>query len=156
MTTVRTPREVFDELLRTTIDGDWDGLLDLYAADLVIEMPFAPPGVPVTSDGAAFRARIKGMAGARPWNFDVADVLRVHDTADPEVIVAEFTLRGTVTATGAPLALSYAMVITVRDGKIVHSRDYGNPLTTSAALGRLPEPVAAFQTDAAPVESGAA
>ncbi|HJP80012.1 MAG TPA: nuclear transport factor 2 family protein [Pseudonocardiaceae bacterium] len=147
MTTVRTPREVFDELLRTTIDGDWDGLLDLYAADVVIEMPFAPPGVPVISDGPTFHTRIKQMASARPWNFDAADVLRVHETADPEVIIAEFTFHGTVAATGAPLSLSYAMVITVRDGQIVHSRDYGNPLTTSAALGRLPELVAAFQAE---------
>ena len=145
--TIRTPRQVFDELVRTSVAGDWDGLLDLYAEDAVIEMPFAPPGVPVTSDGAALRSRIKGMAGARPWNFDAADVLVVHETADPEVIVAEFSFRGTVTATGAPLVLSYAMVITVRDGKIVHSRDYGNPLTTTAALGRLPELVAAFQTE---------
>jgi ketosteroid isomerase-like protein len=145
MTSTRTPRQVFDELVRTSVEGDWDGLLDLYAEDTVIEMPFAPPGVPVTSDGAALRARIKGMADARPWHFDSADVAVVHETADPEVIVAEFTFHGTVTATGAPLALSYAMVITVRDGKIVHSRDYGNTLATVAALGRLPEVVAALQ-----------
>lgn len=146
-TTVRTPRQVFDELLRTSVDGDWDGLLDLYAEDTVIEMPFAPPGIPVRSDGAALRQRIKGIADARPWNFDTADDIVVHETTDPEVIVAEYTFRGTITATGAPLALSYAMVITVRDGKIVHSRDYGNPLATSAALGRLPELVAAYQAE---------
>ena len=143
--TVRTPRQVFDELLRTSIAGDWEALIGLYAEDSVIEIPFAPPGVPVVSDGAALRARITGMAQARPWNFEAADDVRVHETTDPEVIIAEYTLRGTVTATGAPLALSYAMVITARDGKIVHSRDYGNPLATSAALGRLPEVVAAYQ-----------
>lgn len=144
-----TPRQVFEELLRASVDGDWDGLLALYAEDTVIEMPFAPPGVPVVSDGATFRARIKGMAGARPWKFSSAENVLVHETTDPEVIIAEYTLRGTVTATGAPLALSYAMVITVRDDKITHSRDYGNPLATSAALGRLPELVAAYENGAA-------
>jgi hypothetical protein len=148
-TTVRTPRQVFDELLRTSVDGDWDGLLDLYAEDTVIEMPFAPPGVPTTSEGATFRQRIKGMAGNRPWKFSSAENVLVHETTDPEVIIAEYTLRGTVSATGAPLALSYAMVITVRDGKIVHSRDYGNPLATSAALGRLAQLVAAYEADGA-------
>lgn len=156
MTTARTPRQVFDELLRTSIAGDWDGLLDLYIDDTVIEMPFAPPGVPVTSDGAQFRTRVKAMAGARPWNFDAADVRHVHETTDPEVIIAEFTFHGTITATGKPLALSYAMVITVRDGKIVHSRDYGNPLTTAAALGRLPELVAVLEADRAVSDGGAA
>jgi len=140
-----TPRQVFGELLRTSVAGDWDALLDLYTEDTVIEMPFAPPGIPVVSDGAALRARITGMAQARPWNYEAADDVRVHETTDPEVIIVEYTLRGTVTATGKPLAMSFAMVITVRDGKIVHSRDYGNPLTTFAALGRLPEIVAAYQ-----------
>jgi hypothetical protein len=148
--TVRTPREVFDELIRATTSGDWASFLALYPDDAVIEIPFAPPGVPVVSDGAAMRERIKGMIDrGRPWNFDSAENVVVHETTDPEVIVAEYTLRGTIVASGAPLALSYAMVITVRDGQIVHSRDYGNPLATSAALGRLSELVAAYEEVAA-------
>src|SRR5437588_12982668 len=110
MTTARTPRQVFDELLRTSVAGDWDGLLALSAEDTVIEMPFAPPGVPAVSDGATFMQRIKAMSSARPWAFTSAENVVVHETTDPEVIVAEYTLHGTVTATGAPLALSYAMV----------------------------------------------
>jgi hypothetical protein len=31
------------------------------------------------------------------------------------------------------------MVITVRDGTIVHSRDYTNPVTAARLLGNLPE-----------------
>ena len=145
--TTRTPRQVFADLLHASIDGDWDGLLALYAEDTVIEMPFAPPGVPTVSDAATFTQRIKAMAGNRPWTFTSARDVRVHETTDPEVIVAEYSLHGTVTATGAPLVSTYAMVITVRDGKIVHSRDYGNPLATAAALGRLPEVVAAYQAE---------
>lgn len=145
MTEVRTPRQVFDELLRTTIAGDWDGVLALYAEDTVIEMPFAPPTLPRVSDGETFRQRINRRAGLRPWNFTSAEDVFVHETADPEVIVAEYTLHGTIAATGGPIALTYAMVITVRDGKIVHSRDYANPAVTAHALGRLPDLVAAYE-----------
>ncbi|HEX4224516.1 MAG TPA: nuclear transport factor 2 family protein [Pseudonocardiaceae bacterium] len=148
--TVRTPRQVFDEMIRATTSGDWESFVALYPDDAVIEMPFAPPGVPVVSDGVAMRERIMGMLDrGRPWNFDAAENVTVHETTDPEVIVAEYTLRGTIAATGAPLELSYAMVITVRGGQIVHSRDYGNPLAASAALGRLADVVAAYQEAAA-------
>ncbi|HEY4019292.1 MAG TPA: nuclear transport factor 2 family protein [Pseudonocardiaceae bacterium] len=146
--TVRTPRQAFDELIRSTTSGDWEAFVALYPDDAVIEMPFAPPGVPAVSDGASLRERIIGMmTRGRPYDFDAADNVVVHETTDPEVIVAEYTLRGTIAATGAPLALSYAMVITVRDGRIVHSRDYANPLASAAALGRLPEVVAAYQAE---------
>jgi ketosteroid isomerase-like protein len=72
-TTVRTPRQVFDELLRTSVDGDWEGLLDLDTADRVIEMPFAPPGMPKVSDGAALVRHIRGMSNARPWKVSSAE-----------------------------------------------------------------------------------
>lgn len=144
--TVRTPRQTFDEMIRASVSGDWDAFIALYPDEAVIEMPFAPPGVPRVSDGVSMRERIIGMlSGGRPYNFERAENVTVHETTDPEVIVAEYTLHGTVVATGKPLALSYAMVITVRDGKIVHSRDYGNPLAASAALGRLSELVAAYE-----------
>jgi hypothetical protein len=153
--TVRTPRQAFDELIRASVAGDWDAFTGLYPDDAIIEMPFAPPGVPKVSDGAAMHKRITAMARNRPWNFERAENVLVHETSDPEVIVAEYTLHGTITTTGAPLALTYAMVITVRDGRIVRSRDYGNPLATAAALGRLPELVAAYQADDAQSENGA-
>lgn len=40
-------------------------------------------------------------------------------------------LGATVVATGEPFASAYIMVITVRDGLIVHSRDYGIPVAAA-------------------------
>ena len=142
---VSSPREVFERLLHTSVTGAWDEFVELYSDDAVIEMPFALPGIPRTSDGAALRARILAMAANRPWTFDRSENVIVHETTDPEVIVAEYELHGTVTATKEPLALTFVMVITVRDGKIVYSRDYSNPLATAQLTGRLPELVEAYQ-----------
>jgi uncharacterized protein len=36
------------------------------------------------------------------------------------------------------------MVITVRDGQIVYSRDYTDPITGARLLGKLPELLAAL------------
>ena len=65
-------------------------------------------------------------------------------TADPEVIITEYQLHGEMTATGEPFSVRFAMVITVRDGHIVHSRDYSDPIAGARLLGRLPELVSAL------------
>lgn len=68
----------------------------------------------------------------------------IHQTTDPEVIVAEYELHGEMIATGEPFSARYAMVITVRDGHIVHARDYADPITGARLLGRLPELISAL------------
>jgi uncharacterized protein len=49
-----------------------------------------------------------------------------------------------MTATGEPFSARYAMVITVRDGHVVRSRDYADPITGARLLGRLPELISAL------------
>ena len=56
----------------------------------------------------------------------------LHETTDPAVLVAEFDLHGEVA--GAAFVSSYVVVMTIRDGLIVHSRDYTD---TAAAAERL-------------------
>jgi ketosteroid isomerase-like protein len=68
----------------------------------------------------------------------------VHETADPEVVVAEYEIQGEMTATGEPFSVSFAMVVTVRGGHIVHSRDYTDPIAGARITGRLPELIAAL------------
>jgi len=51
----------------------------------------------------------------------------VHETADPEVVVAEFDYRGE-TGAGHPVLRRNVFVWRVRDGRIVHARDYATPL----------------------------
>ena len=41
------------------------------------------------------------------------------------------------------------MVVTVRDGLIVHSRDYSNPIDGARLLGRLPQLVATLTDEGA-------
>jgi ketosteroid isomerase-like protein len=133
-----SPREVIEGLLRATVEGRRDETVDFYAADAVIEMPFAPPGMPASSQGREnLRSRMKAAEGL--WEFSAVDHVHLHPTADPEVIVAEYRIHGRVTATGRQFAFSYIMVSRIRDGQIVYSRDYFNPLDSAAALGRAPE-----------------
>ena len=68
--------------------------------------------------------------------------MRIHETAEPEVVVVEYRLEGHKVADASPFSLAFVMVVTVRDGLIVHSRDYSNPIDGARLLGRVPQLVA--------------
>jgi len=145
--TTLSPRAVLDVIKDSALDGSGN-LGDYYADDAVHEWPFPFPGAPQRMSGRAeiqaWSARMRD-GGARRFRFERFDNVVVHDTTDPEVIVAEYDIHGTVAATGHPFVFSYVLVLRVRDGKIVHLRDYLNPLAMTRAAG------APAATDAPPV-----
>lgn len=49
--------------------------------------------------------------------------------------VLEYASQGRVVATGAPYANRYISVLTIRDRKVSHWRDYLDPLAVFDALG---------------------
>lgn len=64
-------------------------------------------------------------------DYRAADIV-VHETADPEVIVAEFRYLGSVG--GRSFQVPCVFVMRVRDGEIVESRDYISALDRARAL----------------------
>jgi ketosteroid isomerase-like protein len=119
--------KVFKRFLHYSETNAWDDLADLYSVDAVIEIPFVPPGVPTTSQGReVHRARFRQIGTL--LRFTSASSVRLYQTTNPDVIVAEYDLSGEVISNGKTFTLSYIMVVTVKNGEIVHSRDYGNPL----------------------------
>jgi ketosteroid isomerase-like protein len=64
---------------------------------------------------------------------EVIDLL-IHQTTDPEVVVAEFTYRW---RSQEPLSVGCVVVVRVRDGKIVESRDYIDPVARLVASSGL-------------------
>ena len=91
--------------------------------------------------------RAAAEAGPRPRR-RVANVT-IHETTDPEVIVAEFEYQGTDPVSGAPYALPAIFVLRVRDGEIVSSRDYHDHLASARAAGRLGDLFAALSAQGA-------
>ncbi|WP_371535713.1 nuclear transport factor 2 family protein [Streptomyces sp. NBC_00466] len=133
----RSPREVAERFLRVASDGTPDELADLYAENSVIEMPFgAQPGVPLQFEGReGHRARFRSFAPS--IRVERIGLVALHETADPEVVIAEYDYQATAVPTGRSFTNRYIMVMRVRDGLIVHSRDYANPLGGAAAFGNL-------------------
>lgn len=134
----RSPRELFEHGLDLLLAADMPSFLDLFAADAELEFPFATAGAP---------ERVHGQAALHDYLIDYPQRLAirefpavaVHETTDPEVIVAEFTARGTTVRTGATYELSYIAVIRARHDKIVAWRDYWSPVAAAVATGTLPE-----------------
>ncbi len=135
----RTARETALGLVAATTHEDPGALADFYAPRVVIEMPFAPAALyPRRIETTREELRARFRAGAAVRRYERVDGVRVHATADPEVAVAEYTLTGRMLADGEPFTLEFAMFLTVRDGLVVHSRDYADPLAGARVLGRLP------------------
>lgn len=67
---------------------------------------------------------------------------QVHGTADPEVVVFEFSYEGVVN--GRAFSVLCIFVTRVRDGLIIESRGYGDHVGLARVFGRLPTLAAAL------------
>ncbi|WP_442875910.1 nuclear transport factor 2 family protein [Amycolatopsis sp. NBC_01488] len=136
-------RDFVDQGIDLLMKHDMAGFAGLWAEDGVLEFPFAGPGYPKRVEG---RDAITEYLRDYPNLLDIREVVAktVHETTDPAVVVAEFTVAGIVVASGKPYELSYIAVITVEDGEIRHYRDYWSPLAAAEILGGVEELTAAF------------
>ncbi|GAA4225617.1 ketosteroid isomerase-like protein [Streptosporangium album] len=137
MTRPLTPREVFLKLVHGVSEGRWEELSDLYAEQTCVEHPFAPLGAAPLRTRDELREHFSAGARMKPVRQRPAGIV-VHETTDPEVIVAEFEYRGTADD-GEPFTVPCVFVLRVRDGKIVASRDYIDHIASARRRGRLGE-----------------
>ncbi len=112
--------------------------------------PFDPLRAPALRTRDELREHFR-PTDASPRLHRQAANITIHETTDPEVIVAEFEYQGTVADTGEPFALPGIFVLRVRNGEIVSSRDYFDHLTAARIRGQLDGLVAAV--NAAPTTS---
>ena len=96
-----TPREIFLRLVQGVADRDFAVLPGLYAEQVDVRHPMAPGGDEPLLTREALREHfgVTGPRVAETVRFQ-PDNIRIHETQDPEVIVAEFDYAGTVIATG--------------------------------------------------------
>jgi len=135
---MRTPREVFADVIdgvEKLVGGDpsqVDRLAALYAEQTDVRHPMAPLGDTPLRTREDLRRHFAAGPGGSPAlaGFHATDI-RVHETTDPEVIVAEFVYRG------EGFAVPCVFVMRVRDGLIVESRDYAAHLEFARISGHL-------------------
>jgi ketosteroid isomerase-like protein len=116
-----SPAEVFGRLITGISEGRWHELADLYAEDVVVEMPMDPHRTRIDGREAV---RQRFAAAADGWFELRAHDVIVHATTDPEVVIAEFEYDGLNRTTGKKFTVANVQVLRVRGGRIVASRDY--------------------------------
>ena len=128
------PRELVEHALELLLAKDMAAFAGLWAEDGILEFPFAAAGYPPRLDG---RAAVADYLRGYPDVLDVREIpaKMLHQTDDPDVVIAEFEAAGIVVATGQPYTMRYIAVITVRDGEIARYRDYWSPLAATEAMG---------------------
>lgn len=133
-----TPQEVFRQLVDGVCERRYDDLPDLYAEQTDVRHPMSPFGDKPLLSRDDLRKHFGGAATtvAPVIDFTAQNVI-VHETADPEVIVAEFEYRGTMLATGEAFTAPCIFVLRVRDGQIVESRDYVDHVTMARVRGQV-------------------
>ena len=135
MTKYAAMRPYFD-VVTEALDGlvDGDDFFDIHADDVVVEYIITVPDYPRRIVGREALAELYADYGQSIVQSGSSDVHRYHDS-EQSVVVLEYTIHGTVVSTGAPYLNRFISVITVKDRKIVHWRDYLNPVAVFDALG---------------------
>jgi ketosteroid isomerase-like protein len=137
-----SPRQVVEALMQGISDGAWKDLHGWFSENAIVEYPFALPS-PAQLDGIEAIKKYFAAISAYPINLKMRDMV-VHETTDPEVVIAEWDYDGLVTTTSHAFRVSNITVTRVRNGKIVSSRDYHNHAVLAAVMGRLPSLVEAL------------
>ena len=120
----RDAAEVLRNYLRLIQDQQFDQLVSLYATDAIVTHPL---------DGA--QTVLRGTAELQ-GHFDLlarlglqmkVNNLRLHQTTDPETVLAEFDYDGT-DGQGHHIHRRNVFVWQVRNGHVIEARDYSHDL----------------------------
>ncbi len=129
--------ELVAQSLRGLVEGT--DFFDMHADDVVVEYIITVPDYPRRIVGREALAELYSDYGDSIVQSGSSDVHRYYDP-EKSVVVLEYTMHGTVVRSGAPYVNRFVSVITIGNGKIVHWRDYLDPLAVFAAFGDAPAP----------------
>ena len=133
-----TPADVLARRRHLTLDGDADGLADLFAPDAVIEFSFhGPPGTPVRLEGREAIREYSRRVMESPLRLEDYEVAELYQAQDPEVVIAEIRAKVTMTTTGRSLTTTSIQILRIREGHIVLWRDFADPRVIEDMIGEL-------------------
>jgi ketosteroid isomerase-like protein len=112
------------EIMQLADEMRVDDLVDMFADDAVMELPFAPGRMPRAHEGKAAIAAFQQFAKDSFSEFSMS-VDEVHETADPHVVIAEHHSDAVVAENGRPYRNHYVTFFTFDDdGRIVRWREF--------------------------------
>jgi len=126
----------FFRIIQEGLDDIADGedYFDLLTDDVVFEYVISVPGYPRRVEG---RQNIIDLYSAYDDFMTVhsADNLRVYRDPEASVVVLEYEVHGKSVQTSRPYDNHFVSIITVKDRKVTHWRDYLDPTAVFDAAG---------------------
>jgi ketosteroid isomerase-like protein len=131
-----TPADVLARRRQLMLNGDADGLADLFAPDAVIEFSFhGPRGAPARLEGREVIREYSRQVMGSPLRLEDYELAELYQTQDPEVVIAEMRAKATVTTTGRPITATSIQILRIREGQIVLFRDFADPRVLEDVIG---------------------
>jgi len=123
---------VIQQGLKGLVDGE--DYFDLLADDVVFEYVISVPGYPRRVQG---RQNIVDLYRAYDQYMKVhsADNLSIYRDPEASAVVLEYEVHGESVQTGRPYNNRFVSIITVKDRKVTHWRDYLDPVAVFDASG---------------------
>jgi uncharacterized protein len=129
----------FFEIVLRGLAGLVDGehFFDAVAEDAFFDFRYRFPGWPPTIRG---RANLVAQFSGYGNNIRLhsADGLVVHRAQDSSVVILEYDIHGMILAHSVPYDNRFISVVTIKNRKIVHWRDYMDSLAAWMALNGTP------------------
>ena len=126
----------FFRVIKKGLDGlvDGDDYYDLLAEDVVFEYVISVPGYPARVEG---RQSIVDLYGDYTdyVTMHSADNLRVYRDREASVVVLEYQVHGESVTTRRAYDNRFVSIVTIKDGKVAHWRDYLDPVAVFNASG---------------------
>lgn len=142
----QTTTQVLTELLSlmSKASQTW---VDLLAEDAVVEFPYAS-NTPKRLEGkeAIYNYIKDALVQMQDLMFTN---IRVYPTTNPNILWAEFRGEAIIVPTDRHYQQDYVIRLETREGKIIHYREYWNPMSVIEAWGGTQNLPQSFNTDSA-------
>ncbi len=117
------------------IGKDVQAWVDLFAENGVVEFPYASAlNAPERLEGKPALYNYMKDVPAQMQDLVFTNI-RTYLTSNPNVLFAEVHGEALITTTGRRYQQEYVMRLEVEDGKIIHYREYWNPIPALEAWG---------------------
>lgn len=111
-------------------------LLEMLTEDTVMEFPSDLPTTPTQLVGRQENVQFfSGFGGL--MTHDEIRLVAEHQTTNPNVAILEYEGTGKATQTERPYLQKYITVLTFREGRISHWKDYWNPVNVVLNASRI-------------------
>jgi uncharacterized protein len=133
------PLDPFFRIIEQGLAGLVDGghFFDLLADDVIFDYVISVPGYPRRVEGRRAVAELYRDYGTT-MVLRSADELAVHRDREASVVVLEYAVHGRAVRTGRAYDNHFVSVITIKDRRVTHWRDYLDPVAVFDAVGWPP------------------